>query len=225
MAIHDKAELITAYWRETMPECKTKRTAQHHAKNNHPKWIAWLATTSLKVHDPKAPASAVTVQALGARLTATGPPIVEVEAPAPPAVGKPIDQRTPEEHAECEAWEMFTKNCAAAKRHADTDSITAAGFSRIACQCLAAYHLARAKRVQSDIENQRLLPVSEYDALCNDGLKVAGLWKNMMPDLASQIDPVNPLRLLRLFENYIETRINPALEKFVRSGELPALAA
>jgi hypothetical protein len=229
MAEHKNRDLITAYWREVLPHCQTKRTAQHHAKTQNPKWVQWLATQGRKVHDTRAAPTAVSVKALALRLENNPPPPAEGEMPAgplpaPPAITKAAELRTPEEHAECEAWEMFTRNTAAAKRMADSDSITAAGFARIACQCLASYHVARSKRVQSDIENQRLLPVTEYEALCNDARKMADLWKSLVPDLAAQIDPANPARINRLFDAWIQERINPVVQRFILTGEMPLAA-
>lgn len=231
MPSHENSDLIHAYWREVLPENRTKRTAQDHAKKNHPKWVAWLATQGRKVHDTSAAPTPVTVTAFVKRLhdspppAATGDDLPPGPLPAPPAIDKPLAERTPEEHAECEAWSMFSENTAAAKRLAKSDSITAAGFARIACQCLASYHAARQRRIQADIENKRLLPVAEFDALCNDARRVTDLYRSMGPDLATQIDPVNPGRITRLFENYIQDRINPILQRFIGTGSLPALAA
>lgn len=230
MANHENRDLITAYWREVLSHCQTKRTAQHHAKNGHPKWIAWLATQGRKIHDPKSPPTTTSVLAFTSRLKDNPPPPAEGDLPppgplpAPPALGKSIDARTPEEHAECTTWEMFVENNAAARRLAKADSITAAGFARIACQCLSSYHSARQKRIQSDIENRRLLPVSEYDALCDDVRRLSDLWRSLIPDLAAQIDPANPARINRLFDEWVQRRLNPAIRQFI-GGPTPALAA
>jgi hypothetical protein len=227
MSEHRNADLITAYWREVLPHCATKRTAQDHCKKNNPKWIAWLATQGRKVHSPKETPGAVQILALTKRLKESPPGVEEGEdqAPKPPGYGKPIEERTPEEHAEVVAWQMFTENSSAAERLARSDSITAAGFARIACQCLASYHVARAKRVQADIENKRLLPVSEYESLCQDARRLADLWKSLVPDLAAQIDPTNPGRVRNLFEEWIQKRINPVVQRFILNGDLPELAA
>lgn len=228
MASQENRDLITAYWREVLSHCQTKRTAQDHAKKGHPKWIAWLATQGRKIHDPKATPTAESVLAFTSRLKDNSPPPAEGDLPppgplpAPPAIGKPIGDRTPEEHAECTAWEMFVENSEAARRCARTDAITAAGFARIACQCLSSYHSARQKRIQSDIENRRLLPVSEYDALCDDIRKLTELWRSLIPDLASQIDPADPARINRLFDDWVQRRLNPAIRQFIGG---PALAA
>ena len=230
MANHENRELITAYWREVLPHCQTKRTAQDHAKKRHPKWIAWLATQGRKIHDPKVAPTPEAVLAFTSRLRDNPPPPSEGDVPpgplpAPPAIDKPISDRTPEEHAECTAWEMFKENSEAARRCARADSITAAGFARIACQCLASYHSARQKRVQSDIENRRLLPVSEYDALCDDVRKLTDLWRSLIPDLAAQIDPANPARINRLFDDWVQRRLNPAIRSFIDPSPTAALAA
>ena len=227
MSEHRNADLITAYWREVLPHCATKRTAQDHCKKNHPKWIAWLATQGRKVHSPKETPGAVQILALTKRLKDSPPGAEESEdvAPKPPGYGKPIEERTPEEHAEVVAWQMFTENSSAAERLARADSITAAGFAQTACKCLASYHAARAKRVQSDIENRRLLPVSEYESLCQDARRLADLWKSLVPDLAAQIDPTNPGRVRNMFEDWIQKRINPMVQRFIINGELPELAA
>jgi len=227
MSEHRNADLITAYWREVLPHCATKRTAQDHCKKNNPKWIAWLATQGRKVHSPKETPGVVQILALTKRLKESPPGAEEGEdqAPKPPGYGKPIEERTPEEHAEVVAWQMFTENSSAAERLARSDSITAAGFARIACQCLASYHVARAKRVQADIENKRLLPVSEYESLCQDARRLADRWKSLVPDLAAQIDPTNPGRVRNLFEEWIQKRINPVVQRFILNGDLPELAA
>lgn len=189
--------------------------------------VAWMATQGRMVHNEKQKPSTVQVLALTKRLKETLPGSEEEEdvAPKPPGYGKPIEERTPEEHAEVLSWQMFTENSSAAERLARADSITAAGFAQTACKCLASYHAARAKRVQSDIENKRLLPVSEYESLCQDARRLADLWKSLVPDLAAQIDPTNPGRVRNMFEEWIQKRINPMVQRFIINGELPELAA
>ena len=221
MPNHDNSDLITAYWREVLPHCQTKRTAQDHCKKNNPKWVAWLATQGRKIHDPKSMPTTEVVLAFTQRLSHGQAPATEGEIiaqgrlPAPPAIHKSIGERTPEEHAECTAWELFAENSEAARRCARTDAITAAGFARVACQCLSSYHAAREKRIRSDVENRRLLPVAEYDALCDDMRKITDLWRSMVPDLAAQIDPVNPGRINRMFDEWVQKRINPVIRQMI----------
>jgi len=193
-----------------------KRTAQDRFKKRHPDVMDWLTRAGVRLHDPKHQPSPVEAGALMQRVHPdAGSPFSRAldcaDSPAPPALARDAQQRTLEEHAECEAWLMFVGNSAAAKEAARQNDIAAAGFARTAMECLKAYQQARADRVKAEIESRRLLPVAEYESLLSDARRVVTAWLSLGPELARVIDPANPSRVLREFERFTQDRLNPII--------------
>lgn len=209
--------LISAYMAER--GLASRRTAQHRVANNHPDYLDWLAKTGIKAHSKKvmAPAEAMAVVeridpgGVFARVYgATGD-----DQPEPPAMKKTPGDRTLEEHAEVETWQMFTASAQATREAAKGNDLSAAAFSRTALECYKAFQSARSARIKADIEARRLLPIAEFEALLADANKIVSMWISMGPRLAQELDPANPGRVLRVFEKFTQTQINPIVQEML----------
>jgi hypothetical protein len=108
---------------------------------------------------------------------------------------------------------MFKANAAACRFAAKQNDIAAGGFSKIAVECLRAYHLARAARVKAEIESGRLLPISEYERLKSiASWFVRFITDSLGPKLASQLAPHESARFLRAYEEIVSIEVNAQQE-------------
>lgn len=199
-----------------------RRTAQDRWKKDHPDVKDWLVRTGARVY-AKDGGDSVAAVALVNRIdppeekrdSAFASALSPNGGPRPPALNKPTEQRTPEEHAECEAWLMFTANTAAARSSAGLNDPLAAGFARTAMECLKSYQKARAERIRADIEARQMLPIAEYEALLSDVQKIMNVWLSLADDLARVLDPVNPGRVLKQVELWQREKLNPLVHSIL----------
>jgi hypothetical protein len=195
------------------------RTAQDRFKKNHPDVQAWFVETGAKVHQPHSkPLSPVealaAVDLLQGRGPASSSSAVAV-APSPPAKNKPEAERTMEEHAEVEAWEMFTRSSEAARAMAKVNDISAAGFARTAAECHKLFVNARADRLKAEIQSRQYLPISEYEALLASVMKVMTVWESLGPELARELNPGNPGLVMRIIDRFKADRLNPVVRELM----------
>ena len=135
------------------------RTAQRHARDGHPNYVAFKASLGARLGVPIASPAKIIAMAPAETVEAVEDSNDVPPVNAPPAVSKPREAWTPEEWAECEAWnglELATRSRNAALRAKDV--LTATAFVRIATDALKAYHAARDKRIQAEIAMGRLKP-------------------------------------------------------------------
>lgn len=191
------------------------RTAQDHAKKRHPDYIAFLARTgSRALANPDAPP--IERRALAAHLS-SAPSVPEVEAHvAPAAMTKAEKDWTPEEYAECQAWRGMVE----AHRQRDLalrggDPMVAVGFVKIAEGALKAYHLARQKRVASEIEAGRLKPVAAWQSAKTAVLKVVALLAGLEGELAQVCNPSDPIFARRSISDWKDRKWNPAVRAVI----------
>lgn len=188
------------------------RTAQLHAKNRNPDYVAFLATQgakALQVPDP----SEDQRRALTAVMGGQSPPGQALVHVAPPAMDKPQHEWTPEEYAECQAWMGLV--AANAQRQAALerqDPMAAIGFVKIAADSLKSYHLARQRRVQSELESGRLQPMSAWQEAKAAVMKFVALFTSFDGRIAQLANPENPQHAMRALSKWRETEFNPALE-------------
>ena len=191
------------------------RTAQLHAKNRHGDYVAFLATQgakALEVSDPSEEQKRALFAVMGGQ-TPPGDRLVHV---APPAMEKPQDQWTPEEYAECQVWAglvaTHAQRMAALERG---DSMAACGFVKIANDTVKAYHLARQRRVQAELESGRLQPMSAWQDAKSAILKLVVVWEYFLTRLAQKVNPDNPQFALRVIMQSKEDELNPAVENLI----------
>jgi len=191
------------------------RTAQLHAKNRHPDYVAFLATQgakALEVSDPSREQKQALVAVMGGQ-TPPGERLVHV---APPAMEKPQDQWTPEEYAECQAWAGLVAANAQRQVALDRgDPMGAIGFVKIAADSLKSYHLARQRRVQAELESGRLQPLSAWQDAKSAILKLGAVWESFLTRLAQKVNPDNPQFALRVIMQSKEEELNPAVESLI----------
>lgn len=194
------------------------RTAQHRFKKMHPDVVDWLARNSIVLHSAKKEITPVQALAAVERMAPREGGVFSMTAsaaPRPAAMDKPDGMRTVEEHAECETWSMFSAAANATREAAKANDIQAAGFARTAVECLKAYIAAKAAREKAEIDSRKLIPSAEFDMLIADVVQITNAWKQMGPKLAAEIDPANPSRIVRIFERFTESSINPLTESMM----------
>jgi hypothetical protein len=188
------------------------RTAQLHAKNRHPDYVAFLATQgakALEVADPSEEQKRALVAVMGGQ-TPPGDRLVHV---APPAMEKPQDQWTPEEYAECQCWAgMVAANAQRQVALDRGDPMAAIGFVKIAADSLKSYHLARQRRVQAELESGRLQPMSAWQDAKAALMKFVSLFASFEGRIAQKANPDNPQHAMRAISQWREEEFNPALE-------------
>jgi hypothetical protein len=192
------------------------RTAQDRAKKGHPDYVAFRAAMgaeAVKARDmtPAHKAALVTVVRAGAEAMTGGSESIDPHV-APPALATPRHLWTPEQYAECMAWtalvEANAQRDAALKRG---DPVIAMGYVRIAGECLRAYHAARAKRVQADLEAGRLKPMAAWQAAKSGVLKIVALLAGLEGELAQAANPDNPIFARKAIGDWKERKWNPAV--------------
>ena len=223
MPKNDHSDFIAAY---TAERGIPKRTAQDRWKKLHPDVLAWMTQAGIRVHDAKRQAKPVEAVALVERIDPTGGSYFasgqasdgqpgEAMKKGPPALEKPESERTMEEHIECEMWQLLMANIKATKVAAKTNDIAAAGFARTAVECMKALQSATQNRVRAAIESGNLLPLAEYESLIREAEKMAMAWVGLGPDLANEFPPQDRARVLRLFEDFTQSRINPIVREML----------
>lgn len=196
------------------------RTAQDHAKKNHPDYLAMksrMAVQGIKSATPTVPQKQAILAVVHSGAAASPASDIELESHiAPPAISIPRERWTPEQYAECEAWfglvEANTQRNAALKRG---DPMAALGFVNLAATMLKSYHLARAKRVASDIEAGRLKPMSAWQSAKSGIIKVVALLTGLEGELAQTANPDNPLQARKAIGDWKERKWNPAIESLI----------
>lgn len=220
---HQLSELKNLYAKE---KGIALRTAQLHAKQSAPDWLAFVARTAGAAYAAPNP-SRPQAEALVARSVQIdqAPPPHVVPAAAPPAMAKAAHLRTVEEHAECECWEAF---CAASDQRraaiAAGDVMLGAGFVKIATEALKSYHAARAKRITSEIEAGRLQPVSAWHAVKSGLSKIANLIAGL-PEIAALANPDKPHLARQAIVTWLETRFDPQVKFLVEEAQTVISAA
>lgn len=210
---HAEAGLVKLYAAATG---RPLRTAQHHAKHRHPDYIAFLAAQGAAALASREPTVEQTVALATVLRSSTTGGTEEAVAAAPPALSKSPAEWTPEEYAECMAWQGLV----IANRQRDLaldrqDAMAAVGFVKIAADALKSYHLARQKRVQSDLEAGRLQPMAAWQSAKSGVLKLVSLFFSFDGRIAQKANPENPQHAMRALEQWREDEFNPALEKLM----------
>jgi hypothetical protein len=189
-----------------------KRTAQLHAKNRHPDFVAFEATMAIKGAESANP-DEVQKSALVAVMSRQTPPGDRLVHVAPPAMEKPQDQWTPEEYAECQCWAgMVAANAQRQVALDRGDPMAAIGFVKIAADSLKSYHLARQRRVQAELESGRLQPMSAWQDAKVALMKFVSLFASFEGRIAQRANPDNPQHAMRAISQWREEEFNPALE-------------
>ena len=212
---HAQAELKKLYAAEKgIP----LRTAQYHAKHGHPDYLAFVARTgAAAVARPKTATPAQQI-ALTAHLRAAdieAPPAFKIECDvSPPAMSIPPSQRTPEQYAECEAWDALCIANAQRRLALESgDGLNCVAFCNIAANALKAYHLARSKRVAADIEAGRLKPAQAWTVARGCIQQIAALLHSMEGSLAPLANPSDPLQAQRGIAAWKLQKWNPAVQQ------------
>lgn len=203
------------------------RTAQLHAKNGHPEWVAFLARNAgraLKSPAPTTPQATALVSRLANSSDAASAPLPPPAAVMPDAARKPEHLRTVEEWAECATWEAYMHASNEMSAHVKTSPMIAVAYVKIATEALKAYHFARAKRVTADIEAGRLKPVSAWHAVKSTLSKIAALISGI-EEVASAANPENTLVARRALTTWKMERFLPELEKAQREADDTLAAA
>lgn len=188
------------------------RTAQLHAKNRHPDYVAFLATQGAKALEVKDPGE-IEKQALAAVMKGQPAPGGGLVHVAPPAMEKPREQWTPEEYAECQAWTgLVAANAQRDIALERNDPMAAIGFVKIAADALKSYHLARQRRIQAELESGRLQPMSAWQDAKSAIMKFVSLFASFEGRVAQKANPDNPQHAMRAISQWREEEFNPALE-------------
>ncbi|MCG3206283.1 MAG: hypothetical protein KCHDKBKB_03017 [Elusimicrobia bacterium] len=207
---HAEAGLVKLYM--AAKGVRSLRTAQHHAKNRHPDYVAFVATQGVEALKAKEATSEQKV-ALSRFMQGQSAPGEEVVHLAPPAMSKPRHEWTPEEYAECEAWTGLvaanTQRDAALKR---SDPMAAIGFVKIAADALKSYHLARQRRVQSELESGRLQPMSAWEEARAAIHRFAAFMITFDDRIAQRANPEKPHFARQAILDLRENEFNPALD-------------
>ena len=80
---------------------------------------------------------------------------------------------------------------------------------------MKALQSATQNRVRAAIESGNLLPLAEYESLIREAEKMAMAWVGLGPDLANEFPPQDRARVLRLFEDFTQSRINPIVREML----------
>ena len=188
------------------------RTAQLHAKNRHPDYIAFLATQGAKALasvDPGKDEKAALTAVMGGQ-SPPGQALVHV---APPAMDKPEHEWTPEEYAECQAWKgLVVSNAQRQIALERQDPMAAIGFVKISADSLKSYHLARQRRVQAELESGRLQPMAAWQEAKAAVMKFVALFTSFDGRIAQVANPENPQHAMRALSKWRDAESNPALE-------------
>ncbi|WP_395739312.1 hypothetical protein [Prosthecobacter sp.] len=198
------------------------RTAQYHAQKQYPDYLAFVArmgSQALKADTPTQPQKQALLAVVQSGAADPGSVANRAAAEshiAPPAMSIPRERWTPEQYAECEAWIGLVE--ANAQRNAALargEPMAALGFVNLAATMLKSYHLARAKRVASDIEAGRLKPMSAWQSTKGSISKVVALLAGLEGELAQTANPDNPLHARRAIAQWKERKWNPAIESLL----------
>lgn len=207
---HAEAGLVRLYM--AAKGVRSLRTAQHHAKNRHPDYVAFLATQGAEALKAKeaTPDQKVALSRFMQGQTAPGEELVHV---APPAMSKPREEWTPEEYAECEAWTgLVLANTQRNNALNNSDPFTASGFVRIAAEAQKSYHLARQRRVQSELESGRLQPMSAWEQARAAIHRFAAFMITFDDRIAQRTNPEKPHFARQAILDLRENEFNPALD-------------
>lgn len=211
---HAEAGLVKLYM--ATKGVRSLRTAQHHAKNRHPDYVAFLATQGVEALKAKeaSPEQKTALTRIIAGQSAPGEEIVHV---SPPAMSKPREEWTPEEYAECEAWTgLVAANTQRDAALARSDPMAAIGFVKIAADALKSYHLARAKRVQAELESGRLQPMSAWQQAKSAVQKFAALVVSFDDRIAQRVNPENPHFARKAILDLRESEFTPQLQSLIQ---------
>ncbi len=198
---------------------KSLRTAQHHAKHGHQDWVAFLARSAgsaLTAKNPTLPQATALVQHMEGVEKKPGVPR---ERQAPPAMAKPEHQRSPEEYAECEAWECLVlaneqRNLALERGN----PMEAVGYVKIASDASKAYFLARDHRQRAQIQTGRLKPIASWVA-AKTAMKKAFHPVETIDSIAPAANPDNPALARKAIQDWKINVLGPAVERAIAEIE------
>lgn len=209
MADHALKELKKEFarWQNT-----TLRTAQRHAAKNSEQWQEF---TRIKL---AASANLVTLCPDGLGPVRPAPP----SAIEPPEGGEEISPSLPEalymERVQWaiyrdvySSWRMATARC---------DDISAISFAAMTVKLLPVYLKAKHARRDWEIENRRLLPIEEYQAVRTGFLiPLSGLLDNVENELAMLANPSDPDFAREKILEWKLSRLQPRIQEAIRAFE------
>lgn len=198
------------------------RAAQWHAQKQTQQWrdfIQTRAASALTSPAPAAPDCAALVH------TSTHAGTTGAAIAGPPATGKLPELRTPEEHAECLAWEIHNKTCENSRLARDV--VTQAGLAKTSADTLKAYLTAKAARERAEITSRRLVPVHEFADMELELQKIAARLQVADTEIGRRANPANPGQGAEGARDWFLTVFNPMLQALagtLRAKGTPALA-
>ena len=185
------------------------RTGQRHAVQDHPDWRRYVqgqAVASVRTDRPTPPQ----VEAL-----ATMSPLRPPESTTPPAADD-AEPKTPADVLEAtrRMWADHFKAWKDAIKCADAQ--LALSHAAACVKLREAYDKALAKFTQWEIEQRRLVPINEFAAVRSEFIIPLGnLLTNMPQELAVSVNPENPAFALGRLTDYLQTRLQPAIHRFI----------
>ena len=198
------------------------RTAQRHAKKEHPDWVRFVQGQAVMVVKDSRPAAPEQVAAL-ASMSPVRPPDED------PTSGKAeVELSEPEMvlRATFEMWQAHFdswKKCLGGKERDDGMALSHAA----ACVKLReSYEKALQKFSQWEIEQRRVIPVNEFAAMRSEFVVPLGnLLAGLPAELAVMVNPKDPQFALAAMNGYLQSRLQPAIERLIGGMETYVAAA
>jgi hypothetical protein len=197
------------------------RGAQHNAQHNTQKWQAFVTTHAAQSMNPRAAPSRENALALVTVLesaTAEKQPEKNFENPnvqsgttchPPTALLKAESDRTAEEQMVVDTWLMLQQVIRYARAAAEPMEST--GHAVKATELLKAYHTAQREMIRVQTITRQLVPIGEFIAFKASIQRLANLIQSIR-DIASSLNPANPLHAKAELDRFLLHRFAPAVE-------------
>lgn len=196
------------------------RGAQHNAQKNTPKWQAFVTAHAAQGMNPRAAPSRENALALVTVLDAATAPenknfpenrnAQQVTTCQPPSsLLKPEATRSAEEQMVVDTWLMLQQVIGYARTAAEPMEST--GHAVKATELLKAYHTAQREMIRVQTATRQLVPISEFVAFKASVQRLANLIQSIR-DIASSLNPANPLHAKAEIDRFLLHRFAPAVE-------------
>lgn len=189
------------------------RTAQLHARNADPRWLAWLAT-----QNPEDPVKTAPEANLD-------PPKKNPAAASAAEAGNSADEgeidvtglteAQADEKRARELWRRTMKSSETATAAAEKFQ-----YGKMAAEVHKLYLAAKKARVQDDLERRTLVPVSEFETYRQSVQRVATLMQRLESELALLVNPKDVPQARRGIAEWIANRWNPGIRELIEKAEL-----